>query len=286
MSQNLSSVSTFLLLCSKDWIQSQTLLDLWAVLLQCDHQVCKACHECLIYWRWPNSLLSKTPTKFHTLQKCRMYGFEKWHSSEGKKKDITIKVQLKMRRRMSTGTVMRMPFQSRGVNFVCLKVCNIVCLCDFNWVTQYIFNCVTLCVPCYVCLKVCNCFHVFLCDFNCVCFIVWKLQAVTSLSLWVSATSNDAMLASHKIFGQSCEILSFSSCPPEQCFLTPSSGLDAHWDFAQVWRRETCELSRNRRTKLAKFEHGFIPLGLSNWKENPKRRWDQQCLTLFGQFGL
>ena len=123
-----------------------------------------------------------------------------------------------------------------------------------------------------------------LCDT--VCLVVWKLQAVTSLSLWVSATSNDATLASHKIFGQSCEILSFSSPPPEQCFLTPSSGLDAHWDFTQVWRRGTCELSRNRRTKLVKFEHGLISLGLSNWKENPKRRWDQQCLTLFGQFGL
>ena len=200
-----------------------------------------------------------------------------------------------MRRRMSTRTVMRMPFQSRGVNFVCLKVCNFMSPlqhCVSVWLqlsdTVYLQLCDTVCS--LLCLS--QSLQLFSCFFLClqlcdtVCLVVWKLQAVTILSLWVSATSNDATLASHKIFGQSCEILSFSSPPPEQCFLTPSSGLDAHWDFTQVWRRGTCELSRNRRTKLVKFEHGLISLGLSNWKENPKRRWDQQCLTLFGQFGL
>ena len=128
---------------------------------------------------------------------------------------------------------------------------------------------VTLCVPCCVCLKICNCVHVFflclqLCDT--VCLVVWKLQAVTSLSLWVSATSNDATLASHKIFGQSCEILSFSSPPPEQCFLTPSSGLDAHWDFTQVWRRgnlQTLQESPNKTCKVWTWIHstGDSPIG-------------------------
>ena len=42
--------------------------------------------------------------------------------------------------------------------------------CVFNCVTRCVFNYVTGCVPCCVCLKVCNCVHVFLCDcvFNCV----------------------------------------------------------------------------------------------------------------------
>ena len=169
---------------------------------------------------------------------------------------------------------------SKSVN---VSFCNIVCLCDFNWVTQYIFNCVTLCVPCCVCLKVCNCVHVFflclqLCDT--VCLVVWKLQAVTSLSLWVSATSNDAMLASHKIFGQSCEILSFSSPPPEQCFLTPSSGLDAHWDFTQVWRRGnllTLQESPNKTCKVCTWTHFTGTLQLEG---EPKEKMGSAMLDI------
>ena len=57
-----------------------------------------------------------------------------------------------MRRRMSTRTVMRMPFQSRGANFVCLKVCNFmspsatlcVCVTSTEWhsISSTVWHCV------------------------------------------------------------------------------------------------------------------------------------------------
>ena len=153
-----------------------------------------------------------------------------------------------------------------------LSFCKIVCLCDFNTVYLQLCDrvCSLLCVS--QSLQLYSCFF---CVFNCVTQCVWLSGNCKRSPLFLSECPPPQMtqcLLHIKSSANPAKSCHFPPRRPNNAFLPLPLALMPIEISHKCGEGETYKLSRNRRTKLVKFEHGFIPLGLSNWKESSNRR--------------